>query len=180
MSDRLRIAIIIVAIVILVAVALAARPSAPEASFVVLLEPDWKGRWETGVPGVKFIPLAVTAPESVKVSFARDIRGNPAIAEEVIRRLGLESKMTKGELLENLTVEPDSADGIRLTYRDPARGTPQRARKIVRTVAVVAAERIRKEIPCRCAYDYTWGLAQRAGYFVGSTGPRRGYYRDVP
>jgi hypothetical protein len=125
MSNRLRIAIIIVAIVILVAVALAARPSAPEASFVVLLEPDWKGRWETGVPGVKFIPLAVTAPESVKVSFARDIRGNPAIAEEVIRRLGLESKMTKGELLENLTVEPDSADGIRLTYRDPARETPK-------------------------------------------------------
>jgi hypothetical protein len=144
-------------LVILVAVALSARPSAPEASFLVQLEPDWGGRWETGVPGVKFIPLYVTPSHRVKVSFARDIE-SPAIAEEVIRRLGL--RMTPDELLENLTVEPapESADGIRLTYRDPARENPQRARKIVRTFVVVAAERIRKEIPCRCAYDYTWGL----------------------
>ncbi len=124
---------------------------------MVPLEPDWGGRWETGVPGIKFIPLYVTPPHRVVVSFARDVE-SPVIAEEVIRRLGL--RMTPDELLENLTVEPDpeSTDSIRLTYRDPARETPRRARKIVRTVAVVAAERIRKEIPCRCAYDYTWGL----------------------
>jgi capsular polysaccharide biosynthesis protein len=93
------------------------------------------------------------------VSFARDIE-SPAIAEEVIRRLGL--RMTEDELLENLTVEPDpeSADGIRLTYRDPGQEEPRKARRIVHTVAVVAVERVRKEIPCRCAYDYTWGLPQ--------------------
>jgi capsular polysaccharide biosynthesis protein len=144
-------------LVILVAVALSTRPSAPEASISVLLRPDWGGRWETGVPGVKFIPLYVTPPHRVVVSFARDIE-SPAIAEEVTRRLGL--RITPDELLENLTVEPDpeSADGIRLTYRDPARENPRRDRKIVHTVAAVAAERIRKETPCRCAYDYTWGL----------------------
>jgi capsular polysaccharide biosynthesis protein len=145
-------------LVILAAVALSARPSAPEASISVLLRPDWGGKWETGVPGVKFIPLYVTPPHRVVVSFARDIE-SPAIAEEVIRRLGLD-KMTPDELLGNLTVEPDpeSAEYIRLTYRDPAREDPRRARRIVRTVAVVAASSIRKEIPCRCAYDYTWGL----------------------
>jgi capsular polysaccharide biosynthesis protein len=135
------------------------RYEAPEASFRLTLEPDWGGRWETGVKGVKFIPLYVTPPHRVVVSFARDVE-SPAIAEEVIRRLGL--RMTPDELLENLTVEPDpeSADGIRLTYRDPseARETPRRARRIVSTVVVVAVERIRKEVPCRCAYDYTWGL----------------------
>jgi hypothetical protein len=133
------------------------RYEAPEASFLVPLEPDWGGRWETGVPGVKFIPLAVTPPHRVVVSFARDVE-SPVIAEEVIRRLGL--RMTPDELLENLTVEPDpeSASAIRLTYRDPARENPRRARRIVLTVAVVAAERIRNETPCRCAYDYTWGL----------------------
>ena len=108
--------------------------------------------------GVKFIPLYVKPLHRVVVSFARDIE-SPAIAEEVIRRLGL--RMTTDKLLENLTVEPDreSADGIRLTYRDPAQDTPRRARRIVSTIAIVATERIRKEIPCRCAYDYTWGLS---------------------
>jgi capsular polysaccharide biosynthesis protein len=87
------------------------------------------------------------------VSFARDVE-SPAIAEEVIRRLGL--RMTSDELLENLTVEPDpeSAEGIRLTYRDPARETPRRVWRIVLTVAVAAAERIRKEFPCGCPYGY--------------------------
>jgi hypothetical protein len=100
------------------------REAGVQASFLVPLEPDWGGRWETGVPGVKFIPLYVTPPHRVVVSFARDIE-SPAIAEEVIRRLGL--RMTPDELLENLTVEPDpeSADGIRLTYRDPAGKTPE-------------------------------------------------------
>jgi capsular polysaccharide biosynthesis protein len=133
------------------------REAGVEASFLVPLEPDWGGRWETGVQEVKFIPLYVTPSHRVVVSFARDIE-RKTIAEEVIRRLGL--RMTEDELLENLTAEPDpeSADGIKLTYRDPTEEDSRRARRIVRTVAVVATERIRKEIPCRCAYDYTWGL----------------------
>ena len=155
--NGLAILAVIAILFVLFAVALSSQREAPEASFRLTLEPDWGGRWESGVKGVKFIPLAVTPPHRVVVSFARDVE-SPAIAEEVIRRLGL--RMTPDELLENLTVEPDpeSADGIKLTYRDPAQETPRRARRIVLTVVVVAVERIRKEIPCRCAYDYTWGL----------------------
>ncbi len=64
--------------------------------------------------------------------------------------------MTPDELLGNLTTEPEpeSAFAIRLTYRDPASETPQRARRIVRTVAVEAHGRFRKETP----YDYDWVL----------------------
>ena len=157
--NGLAILAVIAILFVLFAVALSSqlRYEAPEASLLVPLESDWGGRWETGVKGVKFIPLAVTPPHRVVVSFARDVE-SPAIAEEVIRRLGL--RMTPDDLLENLTVEPDteSASAIRLTYRDPARENPRRARRIVLTVAVVAAERIRKETSCRCAYDYTWGL----------------------
>jgi hypothetical protein len=140
-------------LVILVAVALSARPSAPEASISVLLRPDWRGKWKTGVPGVHFIPPSVTPPGRVKATIARDIE-SPAIAKEVIGRLGL--RMTPDELLGKLTVEPDAQfSGIRLSYRDPARETPQRARKIVRTfVVVVAEEDIRVETP----YDYEWTL----------------------
>ena len=65
---------------VLFAVALSSQREAPEASFRLTLEPDWGGRWETGVPGVKFIPLAVTPPHRVVVSFARDVE-SPAIAE---------------------------------------------------------------------------------------------------
>src|SRR5829696_6272113 len=124
---------VIAILFVLFAVALSSQREAPEASFRLTLEPDWGGRWETGVKGVKFIPLYVTPPHRVVVSFARDVESS-AIAEEVIRRLGL--RMTPDELLENLTVEPDpeSADGIRLTYRDPAQETPRRARRIVSTV----------------------------------------------
>ena len=155
--NGLAILAVIAILFVLLAVALSSQREAPEASFRLTLEPDWGGRWESGVKGVKFIPLYVTPPHRVVVSFARGVE-SPAIAEEVIRRLGL--RMTPDELLENLTVEPDpeSADGIRLTYRDPARENPRRARRIVHTVVVVAVERIRKEVPCRCAYDYTWGL----------------------
>jgi uncharacterized protein YndB with AHSA1/START domain len=155
--NGLAILAVIAVLFVLFAVALSSQREAPEASISVALEPDWGGRWETGVPGVKFIPLAVTPPHRVVVSFARDVE-SPAIAEGVIRRLGL--RMTPDELLENLIVEPDpeSALGIRLTYRDPGRETPRRARRIVLAVRVVAAERIRKEFPCGCAYDYTWGL----------------------
>jgi capsular polysaccharide biosynthesis protein len=73
-------------------------------------------------------PPAVTPPRKVVESFARDI-DSPAIAEEVIRRLGL--RMTPDELLRNPTVEPEpeSAFSIRISYRDPARETPQRARR---------------------------------------------------
>ena len=141
-------------LVILVAVALSSQREAPEASFLVPLEPDWHGKWKTGEPGVKFIPPSVMPPRRVRATIARDIE-SPAIAKEVIGRLGL--RMTPDELLGNLTVEPDpeSASSIRLTYRDPARETPQRARKIVRTfVVVVADEDIRVETP----YDYEWTL----------------------
>jgi capsular polysaccharide biosynthesis protein len=156
--NGLAILAVIAILFVLLAVALSSQREAPEASFRLTLEPDWGGRWESGVKGVKFIPLYVTPLHRVVVSFARDIE-SPAIAEEVIRRLGLQ--MTPDELLENLTVEPDpeSADGIRLTYRDPAQDNPRRARRIVSTIAIVATERICKEIPCRCAYDYTWGLS---------------------
>ena len=155
--NGLAILAVIAILFVLLAVALSSQREAPEASFRLTLEPDWGGRWESGVKGVKFIPLYVTPLHRVVVSFARDIE-SPAIAEEVIRRLGLQ--MTPNELLENLTVEPDpeSASAIRLTYRDPARETPRRARRIVLTVRVVAAQHISKEFPCGCAYDYTWGL----------------------
>jgi capsular polysaccharide biosynthesis protein len=149
---------VIAILFVLFAVALSSQREAPEASFRLTLEPDWGGRWESGVKGLKFIPLYVKSLHRVVVGFARDIE-SPAIAEEVIRRLSLQ--MTPDELLSNLTAEPDpeSAEGIMLTYRDPAQETPRRARRIVSTVAIVATERIRKEIPCRCAYDYTWGLS---------------------
>ncbi len=132
------------ALVILVAVALSARPSAPEASISVLLRPDWGGKWATGEPGVKFIPPAVTPPRDVAKRIARDIESH-AIAKETIERLGL--KMTPEELLENLSAEadPEIADGIRLTYRDPTAENPQRARRIVRAYALSASGRVRVE-----------------------------------
>jgi hypothetical protein len=125
------------------------RPEAPEASVWVLPHPDWGGKWETRLLGVHVIPPTVTPPRRVVVGMARDIE-SPAVAEEVIRRLGLQ--MTPDELLGNLTVEPSS--GIRVPYRDLARETPQRARKIVRAIAVVAGERVRVETP----HDYEWTL----------------------
>jgi hypothetical protein len=131
---------------VLVAVARSSHLAAPEASIPVTLHPDWGNRWETDVKkGVDYIPPAVTPPYKVLEGFARDVE-SPAIAKEVIGRLGL--RMTPDELLGNLTVEPDAqSSGIRVSYRDPARETPQRARKIVRTVAVVAGERVRRERP---------------------------------
>ena len=140
---------------VLFAVASSSYRDAPEASTHVLLQPDWGNKWETTVKGVEYIPPAVTPSRKVVDRFARDIE-SPAIAEEVIRRPGL--RMTPDELFRNLTVEPEpeGAFVIRLTYRDPTRESPQRARRIVRAVAVVAAERIRKETP----YDYEWRLRQ--------------------
>jgi hypothetical protein len=134
-------------------VALSSHREAPEASILVPLQPDWGNRWETGVEGVEYLPPAVTPPRKVLEGFARDIE-SPAIAEEVIRRLGL--RMTPDELLANLTVEPEagSAFTIRLTYRDPTGESPQRARRIVLTVAEVASERLRRETP----YLYDWVL----------------------
>ncbi len=138
-------------LVILVAVALSARPSAPEASFTLLLRADWHGRWETGVPGVKLIPLYVTPPRRVVASVARDIE-SPTIAKETIERLGL--KMTPEELLENLSaeVDPEIAHGIRVTYRDPTAESPQRARRIVRAYALSASGRLRVET----SHPYDW------------------------
>ncbi len=138
-------------LVILVAVALSARPSAPEASFTVLLQPDWHGKWKTGEPGIKFIPPSVTPPRRVKATIARDIE-SPAIAKETIERLGL--KMTPEELLENLSaeVDPEIAHGIRVTYRDPTAESPQRARRIVRAYALAACGRVRVET----SHPYDW------------------------
>jgi capsular polysaccharide biosynthesis protein len=102
--------------------------------------------------GGPLYPPEVTPPRRVVVAMARDIE-TPTVAEAVIRRLGL--RMTPDELLGNLTVEPDAqSSGIKLSYRDPARETPQRARKIVRAFVVVADEHIRVETP----YDYAWVL----------------------
>jgi hypothetical protein len=113
---------------ILVAVALSARHDTTHEAFIMVpFKADWHGRWETGAPGVKLIPLYVTPPRRVVAGFARDIE-SPAVAKETIERLGL--KMTPEELLENLTVEPDpeSADVIRLTYRDPTAERAEGAR----------------------------------------------------
>ena len=138
-------------LVILVAVTLSARPSAPEASFTVSLKDDWHGRWETGEPGVKFIPPAVKPPRRVVARIARDME-SPAIAKETIERLGL--KMTPEELLENLSAEPDPKliHGIKITYRDPTAETPQRARRIARAYVLATSGRVRVETP----YPYDW------------------------
>jgi capsular polysaccharide biosynthesis protein len=61
-----------------------------------------------------------------------------SVAEEAIQRLGLE--MTPGQLLSNLTVEQiGGTQFIRLSYSDV---DPERAKKVVNTVANVASERI--------------------------------------
>jgi hypothetical protein len=86
----------------------------------------------------------------------------PEVAGEVIGRLGLD-KMTPDELLKNLTVHPRRAS-IAISYCDPARESPRRARRVVRTVAAVASERIRKETP----YIYAWVL------FPGEKGNEKG------
>jgi len=148
-TSRVTLVLFLFVLVAVVALFFSTRPGTPVASGSVLLQPDWGKRWETGVAGVQFIPPGVTPPRRVNATIARDIE-SPAIAKEVIGRLGL--RMTPDELLGNLTVEPDAqSSGIRLSYRDPAREAPQRARRIVRTVVVVAAERIQVGTP----YDYT-------------------------
>ena len=102
--------------------------------------------------GGQIHPPAVTPPRRVVVGIARDIE-SLAIAKETIERLEL--RMTPYELLQNLTVKPGgSTFAIRISYRDPTAKNPQRARRIVLTVAEVAGERIRKETP----YDYEWVL----------------------
>jgi hypothetical protein len=151
-TRRVTLVLFLFVLVAVVALFFSTRPGAPVASVWVLPQPDWGGKWETRVPGVHFIPPEVTPPRRVVVAMARDIE-TPTVAEAVIRRLGL--RMTPDELLGNLTVEPDAqSSGIKLSYRDPARETPQRARKIVRAFVVVADEHIRVETP----YDYAWVL----------------------
>jgi len=123
------------------------RAPVHEASVTAKVEPDWGGRWETGVPGVQFVPLSVDVPRERVLETMKAI-AEPAIAGEAIRRLGL-SEMEPSELLDNLTVEQvERTTLIQLSYRDT---DAQRARQLVSTVAEVASERrIGKETP----YDY--------------------------
>ena len=121
---------------------------AHKASAMVLVKPDWHGRWDTGVDNIKFIPPAVPMPQW-RVHRMADAIEQPAIAREATRRLGLlKSQMKPKTLLENLTVEeiPDTGF-IKLSYKDSG---AQRAKRIVNAVAEVSAEQIRQETP----YDY--------------------------
>ena len=65
------------------------------------------------------------------------------VAEEVIQRLGL--RMEPAQLLENLRVEEvPGTMFVRLSYQD---ANPERAQRIANTVAEVASEKIRPEVP---------------------------------
>jgi capsular polysaccharide biosynthesis protein len=88
-----------------------------------------------------------------------DAIDSPAIAEEVIKRLGL-SGIEPGELLENLALAKAGGSFIvvKLSYKDT---NPQRAQRIANTVAQVASERIRKETPYVYVLDVqSWGKAK--------------------
>jgi hypothetical protein len=104
------------------------------------------------VPGVVWLEVlgvedevapAVAPPRVHAADMASEIE-SPVVAEAVGRRLGL--RMSPDKLLGNLTVNAHRWT-IRLTYRDPGARTPQRARRVVRTVAVVAGEHISARRP---------------------------------
>ena len=106
-----------------------------EASTQMLLVPGWGTRCETGIPGIRFIPPCGPPPEA-----PREAIDKPAIAEEVIKRLGLDGSMEPAELLENLTVEQEEGTFfIQLSYRDT---DPQKAQRIANAVVEVSSERI--------------------------------------
>jgi hypothetical protein len=144
-------------------------PTASATAYVVRDEVwsnEWEDRLETGVPGVMFIPPDIPPPPpAVATAMAKEIE-RPEVAGEVIGRLGLQNKMTPDELLKNLSVTPHR-ESIAISYRDPssASESPDRARRVVRTVAAVASERIRKETP----YIYAWVL-----FFPGEKGNEKG------
>ena len=110
------------------------QPTVYEASARGVLEVDYGDRWETGIPGIMFIPPTVEIPPEAP----REAIGKPAIAREAIERLGLDGSMEPAELLENLTVEREEATFfIRLSYRD---ADPQRAQRIANAAVEVASE----------------------------------------
>jgi capsular polysaccharide biosynthesis protein len=84
--------------------------------------------------------ISVSRERALEVMEAID---NPAIAEEVIRQLGLDRSMEPAELLENLTVEVIAGiQFVQLSYRDT---NPLRAQMISNAVAKVASEEVRQE-----------------------------------
>ena len=114
------------------------QPTVYEASARGMIEVDYGDRWETGIPGVMFIPPAVQIPPEAP----REAINTPAVAREAIERLGLDGSMEPVELMENLTVEWEEATFfIRLSYRD---GDPQRAQRIANAVLEVASEESRQ------------------------------------
>ena len=106
-----------------------------EASATAVLEPVWGGEWKVGTRGdIEFRERALEAMEAID---------NPAIAEEVIRRLGLDGSMEPAELSENLTVEEiEDTQFVQLSYRD---ANPLRAQRIANAVAKVASEEVGQE-----------------------------------
>ena len=106
-----------------------------EASATAVLEPVWGGEWKVGTRGdIEFRERALEAMEAID---------NPAIAEEVIRRLGLDGSMEPADLLDNLTVEEiEDTQFVQLSYRD---ANPLRAQRIANAVAKVASEEVGQE-----------------------------------
>jgi uncharacterized protein involved in exopolysaccharide biosynthesis len=111
------------------------QPAVYEASARGMTEVDYEHqRWQTDIPGIMLIPLAVEIPPEAP----REAIDKPAIAREAIKRLGLDGSMEPAELLENLTVEPEEGTNFfRLSYRD---GDPQKAQRIANAVVEVASE----------------------------------------
>ncbi len=110
------------------------QPAVYEASARGMIEVDYEHqRWDPDIPRIMLIPLAVEIPPEAP----REAIDKPAIAREAIERLGLDGSMEPAELLENLTVEWEKSNLIRLSYRD---GDPQRAQKIANAVLEVASE----------------------------------------
>src|SRR3712207_6505921 len=111
------------------------QPAVYEASAGGMIGVDYgHHRWETDIPGIMLIPLAVEIPPEAP----REAIDKPAIAREAIKRLGLDGSMEPAELLENLTVEREEGTlFFRLSYRD---GDPQRAQRIANAVVEVASE----------------------------------------
>jgi uncharacterized protein involved in exopolysaccharide biosynthesis len=101
------------------------------------------GEWDVSTRGdIELLPpaISVSRERALEVMEAID---NPAIAEEVIRQLGLDRSMEPAELLENLIVEVIAGiQFVQLSYRDT---NPLRAQMISNAVAKVASEEVRQE-----------------------------------
>ena len=111
-----------------------------EASAKLVVGVDWGDRWETGIPGIEFIPPAVQIPYEA----TREAIDKPTIAREVIERLGLDGSMEPAELVENLSVEREGGTQfVQLSYRDT---DPELAQEVVNTVGVVSSERVPEAI----------------------------------